>query len=512
MHMLRIVKIISAAFVFGGFLIVCWQFVDPDMGWHLKVGEDITLTRSVPHYDTFSWTMPGHEWVDHEWLVNALLWEADRRGWWPGAVVFFSVAASFPFWYWLRRARNVAGVWLAVLAAFSMHSYVGVRPQMLSFALFFIAWELIRREKYVYLPPLFFVWANVHAGFASGLFLWAVWLFANCIETLRTHGFQKTAAHYALPFFWFSASVGLTFANPYGAALYREIWLAQTSHFVSSYVLEWLPIASRFDVGTILFLSLAVVLTVRFRARFSYRELAVSAIFLALAAKTIRHWPLFVVVALPLVSDGFAHMRREILEVHARFPFSRKSEMILRAGAVLACVLLVAFWGVRVWNYHPMVFPEGAAAFLQTKLTENERRVVRLFNNYGWGGYLIWHVPDVKVFIDGRMPYWQNKDGSSAMKDYIAAHMGEAEERRDIFSRRGVNMALVLNVNPNETYGFWSRHLSADTKRSLRENVFMKVINDILVSGEQPVFLKDELVKDGWSILYEDPLAAVLSR
>ena len=32
-----------------------------------------------------------------------------------------------------------------------------------------------------------------------------------------------------------------------------------------------------------------------------------------------------------------------------------------------------------------------------------------LFNEYGWGGFLLWALPDQKVFIDGRMDVYQRK-------------------------------------------------------------------------------------------------------
>ena len=65
-----------ASLVFGcliaiSFFIIIFQNQDPDLGWHLKVGEEILESGSVPHYDHFSHTMPGHEWIAHSWLADA---------------------------------------------------------------------------------------------------------------------------------------------------------------------------------------------------------------------------------------------------------------------------------------------------------------------------------------------------------------------------------------------------------------------------------------------------------
>ncbi|MCS6316635.1 MAG: hypothetical protein H8K05_02390 [Nitrospira sp.] len=34
----------------------------------------------------------------------------------------------------------------------------------------------------------------------------------------------------------------------------------------------------------------------------------------------------------------------------------------------------------------------------------------RLYNDYSYGGFLLWHLPGEKIFIDGRMPAWRIGD------------------------------------------------------------------------------------------------------
>jgi len=51
----------------------------------------------------------------------------------------------------------------------------------------------------------------------------------------------------------------------------------------------------------------------------------------------------------------------------------------------------------------------------------------RLFNDYGWGGYIIWQAPEIKVFIDGRMTGWRKDDGSYILADYVAIAQGSCD-------------------------------------------------------------------------------------
>src|SRR5579863_5758542 len=43
-------------------------FVDPDVWWHIKVGQDILRTHHWPTTDTYSFTAASTIWIAYEWL------------------------------------------------------------------------------------------------------------------------------------------------------------------------------------------------------------------------------------------------------------------------------------------------------------------------------------------------------------------------------------------------------------------------------------------------------------
>jgi hypothetical protein len=56
-------------------------------------------------------------------------------------------------------------------------------------------------------------------------------------------------------------------------------------------------------------------------------------------------------------------------------------------------------------------FPVGAVKWLEdSDLSGN------LFNDYNWGGYLIWHLRDRPVFVDGRTDLF----GDEILEDYLS--------------------------------------------------------------------------------------------
>ncbi len=52
---------------------------------------------------------------------------------------------------------------------------------------------------------------------------------------------------------------------------------------------------------------------------------------------------------------------------------------------------------VLVSHYESKIFPAGAVEWMQTQPLQGQ-----LFSEYDWGGYLIWHLEDYPVFVDGR--------------------------------------------------------------------------------------------------------------
>src|SRR5262245_61258043 len=68
--------------------VLLWKaFVFPipllDFWWHLKLGEVITTTRSIPRVDLFSFTELGNLYVAQNWLAEAIYYLIYRLGGFP---------------------------------------------------------------------------------------------------------------------------------------------------------------------------------------------------------------------------------------------------------------------------------------------------------------------------------------------------------------------------------------------------------------------------------------------
>src|SRR4051812_32170848 len=93
-------KLFSFPVVLGTLLVVLTtltvrsRFSDPDMWWHLKMGEIIWTTHTIPQADLFSFTASGHAWTPQEWLSQLVIYSFYRLGGYTGLMLWFCTTAS----------------------------------------------------------------------------------------------------------------------------------------------------------------------------------------------------------------------------------------------------------------------------------------------------------------------------------------------------------------------------------------------------------------------------------
>src|SRR6266511_3707849 len=179
--MLSTRRLLVFVFMASIFVLAAQPITDPDFWWHLKTGQYIFETRSIPHTDIFSSLRFGSEWITHEWLSEVFMYSVFRKAGYGGLIVVFSLVITAAFWIAYQRCRHlaghpyVAGLALLLGAAATLPVW-GVRPQMFSllFASIFISFldRYLRREEMPsiwWLLSLMILWVNMHAGFALGL-------------------------------------------------------------------------------------------------------------------------------------------------------------------------------------------------------------------------------------------------------------------------------------------------------------------------------------------------------
>jgi hypothetical protein len=79
-------------------------------------------------------------------------------------------------------------------------------------------------------------------------------------------------------------------------------------------------------------------------------------------------------------------------------------------------------------------FPAAAVDFIS-----NQKPPQPIFNEYAWGGYLIWRLyPDYRVYIDGRADVY----GDELMKEFLAVNDGKPAWREPL-DTHGIRTVLI---------------------------------------------------------------------
>lgn len=496
-------KNFPGAFFFFLVFFIFWArgviFLDPDFGWHLRMG-NLILSSGIPETDPFSYTMPSFSYVDHEWLTNILIaWFYPKIGFF-GLAGIFAVLALGSLFLSLKILKfgklNETSLWFLeptffLLAAAAVLPFVGVRPQIISW--FFLALFLkifydksLWKKWHWFLLILLILWSNLHGGFPLGLL---VIFFLALGESLLKKKLEREKL-----LIIFLGGLG-TLINPYGIRLWGEIWQTISDTSLRWTIAEWQPSLFDFNPAFLFLIVISSVLIYRFRRKLNGEQILLYLFFFFQAISSLRHQPLWVITSLPIITQVISLLSKEVKKI--KFGAERFNNFFYLvfwfAVIVFSLTLFLNLNEARFFR-EKSFYPAEAVNFLKSNPSGGE-----IFSDYGWGGYLIWKLPEKKVFIDGRMPSWRGKErppneSNYAMRDYSDI-LGGKVSYEQIFS--GYRIKTVLWPQPRP--------------ESFLEKLDKKFI-EVFLKKEPKTDFFQRLIKDGWVRVYQDAVSVVLQK
>ena len=441
---------------------------DSDIGWHIRTGERILATRTIPRTDPFSSTMQGQPWFAWEWLYDLALGIL-HRACGPNGVVWlcaFLVAAIFALLLSQLLARGT-GLLLAVLlmlvaeAASTIHLYA--RPHIVSWLfslLWFVVldrwegWEHGQPPRWMrwFFPASMLLWVNLHGGWLLGIALLAIYTFAAFVEGWRTQdafaAIRTAQRARAMALAW-AASAVATLGNPFGWRLHAHIYRYLSDRYLMNRIEEFkspdfhgwaqrsfaiilvlLLIAFAGSYRKLRLSQLLVALVAAYAGFYSSRNLPISSMLLVLVAGPIL-WENFVALAgkpgaWPWVRNGAARIsqfsdRMGALEIELRGHLWPVVSVFL----AFAICLQGGWLGSRHLidaQFDPKKMPVAAVTFLQKESQGKRPSAEPVFSTDGWGGYLIYCMyPERKVVVDDRHDLY----GSGRIRQYLILTQAE---------------------------------------------------------------------------------------
>jgi hypothetical protein len=446
----------AAILLFGLLAMTARNAIDPDLWWHLRSGQWIVESHTIPHSDPFSFTRAGYPWISHEWLSEILFYELFKHGGAAALIVFSAIitTAGFMLLYLRCLPRGEKRHWAAAATALgalvSAPSW-GIRPQMFTFTMASILLLLLERGEarpklLLWIPPLFLLWLNLHGGFALGPALLAAYGLGTLLETaVGTTPWNEARPILFRILLLLLACFALVPLNPNGIHLYRYPLDTLRSSGMRSLIAEWRSPdfhASFYRPLLLLWLLLLTALAAS-RTRLNGRVIVPLLLTAFAALDAARHIPIFILVAIPVVAAA--------IPVSTSSPSARHPAFWrLRPGFGAFVILLMAIFALaksttlaRHQNtLVAQIFPQQAIEFLSANsfpanaLAQNKK----LFVYYDWGGYAVWNLyPSYRVFVDGRADLYGDLLMQQSVSTLIDLHSGW----RDILDRWQVEVILV---------------------------------------------------------------------
>ena len=432
---------------------------DVDIWWHMATGRWILQHHAIPRTEPFALYGVGQPWIAYSWLFD-LATECLYR--WFGflgiviyeallhlilAIALFHLVKSLLPHFW----KSVA---LTGLCLYVIDYMVSPRPGMLTIFLGIVELDIlisVRRtgnpRKLLLLPVIFVLWTNWHIQFVYGLILLGVFA-AEPLANRIVWGKNAVVPLSPSKPFWLAllASFVATFANPAGPFLYATVREYMNEPKVFLIVDELRAMSFRQPQHYIvILLALGAALAIGWRREKCLLWPLLLVFATCVALRSVKEIWFLATIATCAIADGW------VSGAWQERPFLVVRERLLVAAGVAA--ILVAGWRrydvSNVWLEMQVAgnFPEVASQYIEKNQLQGP-----LYNDFNWGGYLIWRLPGLLVSMDGRT----NVHGDERVAHSMAVWGGKPEWKDDpeltraniILAKKNAPLTSILRLDP----------------------------------------------------------------
>jgi hypothetical protein len=370
-------------------------FRDSDAGWHIRNGETILATATLPRTDPYSFTRAGQPWYAWEWLADVAAGALHRKLGLNGVAILYATAIAAGVWLWFRLHWAMGGNFLiacamAPLLLTTCNIHWLARPHVLSWVFLLLA-MFPARPNLIVVAGISALWANVHASF----FLAPV---MALLFALHNRWYLKAALVAALA----------PLLNPYGVNLYVHVFRYLTDNELLSRIGEFQSFdfhsAGGGQIIAALLLGMIGGTLALTQRRVDYFALAV--LITAMGLRSARALPLCALLLLPIANAAITRW----LPSPAFLAYGdnlRAQDKRFGGYALAPLVVVAAFCLMPRAAFPPDQFPVAAYSHIPSG--------ARLFAPDKFGGYLIYRSNgSLKVFFDGRSDLY----GAGFLKNY----------------------------------------------------------------------------------------------
>lgn len=433
-------KYAGATAVLSGFILisiaVLSRGVSLDALWSIKAGQYVLSHHDILKHDIYSYTVQNRPWVSQEWGFEVLL------AW------LYSVFGNFGLWLvavlpstitlvilnsFFKNNSTLTKVLLIWGGTIALINGADARPQVFSYLFFTITlYILIKKEglSTYLLPPLFFLWANMHGSFLFGVAVVGAFFIIK-----RTKLMLYTAILVVLS----------TVVNPWGPYLWEYDIRLTFSSQLGNIIQEWqspnfhnLTVFITLGVG-----SLFVAALFRKKDPMSY----ILVVATLLTFRAVRMYPYFGISFVVLLGSRYTEMVPKMLPLSSlqkKYTLKENIKLLPALVPTLALTCLTLFSFVAISRAIPS--KNNIASLLKTDpgnmFLYAKTRGGRVFTTYDWASYSIWN--NEKTYVDSRTDLYL---GTSTLTNYIDI-INLTRNPVPILARSNVRWIILPKNNP----------------------------------------------------------------
>jgi hypothetical protein len=379
-------------------------FVDFDVWWHLRTGEWIMQHHALPHMEPFSSFAAGKPWNAYSWLFELLILQLFQQLGLTG-IVAYTIGMVLIFTVLLHRmirhlqADFTMGILLTFIACYCLAPLNMPRSWWFTIVFFVLELDILMQVRETgktrglfWLPLIFALWANLHIQFVYGLIVLLIAL-VEAVAAQKWTGIQ-TRNRPSWLFGTFIACALAVLVNPYGWNIYAVAYQYGTDKDLLYRLSEMQAMAFR-SPGDFIVLGFALAATaaLAMARRIQLFEILLLAFSIFVSFRAQRDAWVVVIAACAIIAPAIRGKRENI--------FRLKPSGVVAAALAAGMIVILAFRALHVDNSKMQGILADHLPVHAVEVIKERGYSGPLYNDFGWGGYLIWSLR-MPVSIDGR--------------------------------------------------------------------------------------------------------------
>jgi len=441
--------------------------LDGDLGWHLRFGQSLH-TEAFPYLDTYTYSKYGTPWTNHEWGGDWLFWLVYSKIGYFGLVFITSLAITLAFLFIaVAFSQKINSKFLAIslVCQWSLtHIFVA---RLAMFTPLFMALTIFILEKskkqslFLYgLIPTIYLWSAIHGSWILAFIIINIYLCGNILNRLIPAKYQLWAKEdtwknnfiYKIILIQITAAA-TTIINPYGIKIWQEIIAYFGQNYYKAHITEWVPSYTFPIFWKILIIQTIALVFVIYgfkKKKISLDKILLFCAFYYVAIAYKRQAILIGLLSVPVLNN--VSDRALIVLKNNKFYENNLNKKLIYFFLIFTLIILSISYILKtnfnndIWK-QKTVTENNSLPYEGTRwLINNSQPRTKIFNEFSWGGYLNWNLPNDLIYFDGRgTATWMYDQKHTMLEHYFSvldSQSGLTEIKQD-----GVDYVFLRRTN-----------------------------------------------------------------